>query len=58
MRARKIAIFCAVVALLVVVVVVVRGALKADREISLCWDESHPDYIRDVKAREAACKKL
>jgi hypothetical protein len=52
----KVAIFCAAVALLIGVAIVTRDALQANRGISLCWDTSAPDYIKDDKLREASCK--
>lgn len=31
--------------------------LEVNRNIDLCWDTSHPDYIQDPKLREETCKK-
>lgn len=55
----KAAIWCVVVALLtgtaIFVWMVAQALLEINREIDLCWDTSHPDYIEDDKAREARC---
>jgi hypothetical protein len=42
--------------LALLVVVIARGMLRANQHISLCFDETDHDYIKDDKAREAACK--
>jgi hypothetical protein len=35
--------------------IVVQALLEINREIDLCWDTSHPDYIWDDKTREERC---
>ena len=57
MRTAKVAICCFVIALFVTVAILVWGGLEANRTISLCWDKSAPDYIKDDKLRDATCKK-
>jgi hypothetical protein len=61
-RIGRLAIYGAAAVVLVVsallVVVIARGLLRANQHISLCFDETDHDYIKDDKAREAACKEF
>ncbi len=60
MRKVTAAILCVVAVLVTVAAVfvwmVAQAFLKVNREIDLCLDTSHPDYIWDDKAREERCK--
>jgi hypothetical protein len=51
----KIAISCGVVTLFIGAILVAWVAHETNRLIDLCMDDSAPNYIKDQKAREAAC---